>query len=132
VLGFDTLKRPLKVRRRIASVIQETAVDLLLGLRDNLLTFARFHQVESPAAQRLATDVMECFRLTAEADLQVQDLSGGFRRRVQVAKTFMVNTPELFVDEFSTGMGPLLKREVMALLRGKRVAAVPSCSPRKF
>jgi ABC-2 type transport system ATP-binding protein len=60
---------------------------------------------------------MERFRLTAEADRKVQDLSGGFRRRVQVAKTFMVDTPVLFLDEFSTGMDPLLKREVMALLR---------------
>jgi len=117
VLGFDVLKRPLEVRRRIASVIQETAVDLLLSVRDNLLTFARFHQVEPPAAQRLATDVMERFRLTAEADRKVQDLSGGFRRRVQVSKSFMVNTPLLFLDEFSTGMDPLLKREVMGLLR---------------
>ena len=117
VLGFDVLKRPLEVRQRIASVIQETAVDLLLSVRDNLLTFARFHQVEPPAAQRLATDVMERFRLTTEADRKVQDLSGGFRRRVQVAKTFMVDTPVLFLDEFSTGMDPLLKREVMGLLR---------------
>src|SRR5512142_3139702 len=60
---------------------------------------------------------MERFRLTTEADRKVQDLSGGFRRRVQVAKTFMVNTPVLFLDEFSTGMDPLLKREVMTLLR---------------
>ena len=117
VLGFDVLKRPLEVRRRIASVIQETAVDLLLSVRDNLLTFARFHQVEPRAAQRRAADVMERFRLTAEADRKVQDLSGGFRRRVQVAKTFMVDTPVLFLDEFSTGMDPLLKREVMGLLR---------------
>ena len=117
VLGFDVLKRPLEVRRRIASVIQETAVDLLLSVRDNLLTIARFHQVEPRAAQRRAADVMERFRLTAEADRKVQDLSGGFRRRVQVAKTFMVDTPVLFLDEFSTGMDPLLKREVMGLLR---------------
>jgi len=117
VLGFDVLKRPLEVRQRIASVIQETAVDLLLSVRDNLLTFARFHQVEPRAAQRRAADVMERFRLTAEADRKVQDLSGGFRRRVQVAKTFMVDTPVLFLDEFSTGMDPLLKREVMGLLR---------------
>lgn len=43
VLGFDVLRRSLEVRRRIASVIQETAADLLLTVRDNLLTFARFH-----------------------------------------------------------------------------------------
>lgn len=117
VMGFDVAKRPLDVRRRIASVIQETAVDLLLSVRDNLLTFARFHQVETRAAQRRAADVMERFRLTGEVDRKVQDLSGGFRRRVQVAKTFMVDTPVLFLDEFSTGMDPLLKREVMTLLR---------------
>jgi ABC-type multidrug transport system ATPase subunit len=117
VLGFDVAKRPLEVRRRIASVIQETAVDLLLSVRDNLLTFARFHQIETRTAQRRAARVIECFRLTAEAERKVQDLSGGFRRRVQVAKAFMVETPVLFLDEFSSGMDPLLKREVMAMLR---------------
>ena len=117
VLGFDVVKRPLDVRQRIVSIIQETAVDLLLSVRDNLLTFARFHQVDTRTAQQRAAQIMECFRVTAEAERKVQDLSGGFRRRVQVAKAFMVETPVLFLDEFSTGMDPLLKREVMALLR---------------
>jgi ABC-2 type transport system ATP-binding protein len=57
--------------------------------------------------------------LGAEVDRKVQDLSGGFRRRVQVAKTFMVATPVLFLDEFSTGMDPLLKREVMRQIRNE-------------
>src|SRR4029453_11972928 len=48
---------------------------------------------------------------------KVQDLSGGYRRRVQVAKAFMVETPIVFLDEFSTGMDPILKRSVMDLLR---------------
>jgi ABC-type multidrug transport system ATPase subunit len=48
------------------------------------------------------------------------DLSGGFKRRVQVAKTFLVDTPVVFLDEFSTGMDPLLKRSVMDLLRQER------------
>jgi ABC-2 type transport system ATP-binding protein len=117
VLGFDVVKSPLHVRRQIASVIQETAVDLLLTVRDNLLTFARFHSVDQTTARRRADQVIERFRLTAEVDRKVQDLSGGFRRRVQVAKTFMVNTPVLFLDEFSTGMDPILKREVMRQLR---------------
>ena len=117
VLGFDVLKQPLEVRRRITSVIQEIAVDLLLSVRDNLLTFARFHQIEKRMAQRRAAHVIERFRLSAEAERKVQDLSGGFRRRVQVAKAFMVETPVLFLDEFSTGMDPLLKREVMSMLR---------------
>jgi ABC-2 type transport system ATP-binding protein len=119
MLGFDVVKHPLEVRRRIASVIQETAVDLLLSVRDNLLTFARFHRVDARAAQARAADVIERFQLAAEADRKVQDLSGGFRRRVQVAKTFMVQTPLLFLDEFSTGMDPILKRAVMSQLRAE-------------
>ncbi|HEY7354569.1 MAG TPA: ABC transporter ATP-binding protein [Terriglobales bacterium] len=117
VFGFDVVKKPLEVRRRIASVIQETAVDLLLNVRDNLLTFSRFHQIDRQTAQRRADEIIERLRLTAEVERKVQDLSGGFRRRVQVAKAFMVDTPVLFLDEFSTGMDPLLKREVMQLLR---------------
>jgi ABC-2 type transport system ATP-binding protein len=57
------------------------------------------------------------FGLTADAGRKVQDLSGGFRRRVQVAKVFMVETPVVFLDEFSIGMDPILKRSVMELLR---------------
>jgi ABC-2 type transport system ATP-binding protein len=61
--------------------------------------------------------VLEDFGLTPEAHRKVQDLSGGFRRRVQVAKIFMVDTPVVFLDEFSTGMDPILKRSVMDKLR---------------
>ena len=54
-----------------------------------------------------------------EAQRKAQDLSGGFRRRVQVAKMFMVDTPVMFLDEFSTGMDPILKRAVMERLRAE-------------
>src|SRR6185295_16975392 len=54
---------------------------------------------------------------TSESHRKVQDLSGGFKRRVQVAKIFMVETPVVFLDEFSTGMDPILKRSVMSALR---------------
>lgn len=117
LLGYDVLKKPLDVRRRISSVIQETAVELFLSVRDNLLTFARFHGLKRDLALGRAQEVMDRFQLTSDVDRKVQDLSGGFRRRVQVAKVFMVETPIVFLDEFSTGMDPLLKREVMAALR---------------
>ena len=119
VLGFDVVTQALEVRRQIASVIQDTAADLLLSVRDNLLTFARFHGLDRRTAVQRAADVMERFHLGPEAERKVQDLSGGYRRRVQVAKTFMVATPLLFLDEFSTGMDPLLKRETMDLLRAE-------------
>jgi len=117
LLGFDVVAQPLEVRRRISMVLQETAVEMFLSVRDNLLTFARFHSVDRNLARQRAAIVLERFHLAAEADRKVQDLSGGQRRRVQVAKVFMVTTPVLFLDEFSTGMDPILKRSVMGYLR---------------
>jgi ABC-2 type transport system ATP-binding protein len=115
--GIDVLAEPLEVRRRISTVLQETAVEMFLSVRDNLLTYARFHGIESREAQRRSERVIELFGLAPEIDRKVQDLSGGFRRRVQVAKVFLVPTPVLFLDEFSTGMDPILKRAVMDSLR---------------
>ena len=113
--SFDVVERPLEVRRRMSMVLQETAGEMFLSVRDNLLTYARFHGLAE--AERGAAENMQLFDLTTEADRKVQDLSGGFRRRVQVAKVFLVKTPVLFLDEFSTGMDPILKRAVMDALR---------------
>src|SRR5580765_1118156 len=88
VMGFDVVAQPLEVRRRISVVIQETAVELFLSVRDNLLTFAKFHGLSRAIAQKRAGEAMERFGLTSEANRKVQDLSGGYRRRVQVAKVF--------------------------------------------
>jgi ABC-2 type transport system ATP-binding protein len=117
ILGFDAVKKPIEVRKRISSVIQATAVELFLSVRDNLLTYARFQGLDKATAASRAAALIEEFQLGTEVDRKVQDLSGGFRRRVQVAKVFIVDTPVLFLDEFSTGMDPLLKRQVMNLLR---------------
>ena len=59
VLGFDVVSHPLDVRRRISVVLQETAVEMFLSARDNLLTYARFHGVSAAEARRRAALVME-------------------------------------------------------------------------
>jgi len=119
VLGYDVVQAPLEVRRRIGVVIQEQAADLLLNVRDNLLTFARFHGLSGAAVRTRADDVMAQFGIDDAADRKVQDLSGGIRRRVQVAKMFMVDVPVVFLDEFSSGMDAILKRAVMGMLRAQ-------------
>ena len=93
ILGIDAVREPLKVRQRIAVVIQESAVELFLSVRDNLHTFARFHGLRGEEIDRRAGRVMAQFGLESESGKKVMDLSGGFRRRVQVAKVFMVDTP---------------------------------------
>jgi ABC-2 type transport system ATP-binding protein len=119
VLGHDVVKAALEVRKRIGVVIQEQAADLLLNVRDNLLTFSRFHGLTGRGARMRADDVMAQFGIVDVAARKVQDLSGGMRRRVQVAKMFMVDVPIVFLDEFSTGMDPILKRSIMDGLRAQ-------------
>ena len=116
VAGFDVAADPLEVRRRIAVVIQEQAADLLLSAWDNLTGFARFHGLRGDALRAKAKRVLHDLGLERLANQKVQDMSGGFRRRVQVAKIFMGDTPVVFLDEFSTGMDPILKRAIMSAL----------------
>src|SRR6185436_15914284 len=63
ILGHDVVTAPLEVRRRISVVIQETAVELFLSPRDNLLTFARFHGVDAADAARRADRAIDLFGL---------------------------------------------------------------------
>jgi ABC-2 type transport system ATP-binding protein len=117
VAGHEVTEDPLAVRRRIAVVVQESAAELFLSVRDNLVTFGRFHGLRGVDLRTRVDTALERFGLTPEASRKAMDLSGGYRRRVQVAKAFLVDTPVVFLDEFSTGMDPMLKRSVMALLR---------------
>jgi ABC-2 type transport system ATP-binding protein len=117
VAGIDVMRDPLGVRRRIVVVVQDSAAEIFLTVRDNLLTFGRFHGLGGVDLRRRVDQALEQFGLAADASRKAMDLSGGFRRRIQVAKALLVNTPVMFLDEFSTGMDPILKRSVMDLLR---------------
>ena len=117
--GFDVVEQSLDVRRRIAVVIQEQAAELFLSVRDSLESYGRFHGLRGPSLAKRVDEAIAQFDLGSEAARKVMDLSGGFRRRVQVAKVFLVDTPVLFLDEFSTGMDPILKRSSMTWLRGE-------------
>jgi ABC-2 type transport system ATP-binding protein len=117
VMGFDVVAQPLAVRRSISVVLQEAAAELFLSVRDNLLTYARFFGVPPAEARRRTEEILQRFQIGGDAGRKMQDLSGGSRRRVQVAKIFLVSTPVVFLDEFSTGMDALLKRQVIEWLR---------------
>src|SRR5256885_1730147 len=117
ILGYDVLKKPIEVRKRISSVIQATAVELFLSVKDNLLTYARFQGLDKAAAARRADALIEEFQLGPEVDRKVQDLSGGFRRRGPGAEVVIVDTPVLFLGEISTRVDAIPKRRGMSLPR---------------
>jgi ABC-2 type transport system ATP-binding protein len=119
VRGFDVARQPLAVRQQLAVVLQQTATENLLTVQDNLLIYAYLHGVKSKAAQQRLQTVAEEFELGTQLRDTVQELSLGTKRRIQVAKIFMLDAPVIILDEATTGMDPLMKRRVMDRLRAE-------------
>ncbi len=119
VLGFDVTRQPLATRQQLAVVLQQTATENLLTVRDNLLIYAYLHGVKSQAARKRLQTVVEEFELGSQLRDTVQELSLGTKRRIQVAKIFMLDAPVIMLDEATTGMDPLMKRRVMDRLRAE-------------
>jgi ABC-2 type transport system ATP-binding protein len=119
VFGYDVVQQPLEVRRKMAVVLQQTAAENLLTVEDNLLVYAYLHGVHSRAAKQRLKAVADEFEIDARMHDTVQELSLGTKRRIQVAKIFMLDAPLIILDEATTGMDPLMKRRVMDRLRGE-------------
>jgi ABC-type multidrug transport system ATPase subunit len=117
ICGFDVVRQALDVRRHIAVVLQQTAVDTLLTVEDNLRIYAYLHGVGFSDVGKRMDAILDEFDLRERARETVQDLSLGTKRRVQVAKVFLVDSPVIFLDESTTGMDPLMRRRVLERIR---------------
>lgn len=117
VNGFDIVRHPLDVRKNICVVLQENAVDIYLTVRNNFLTFGRFHGLSTAETERRMGRVTELFGLQEVLQQKPIDLSGGVKRRVQVAKMFLTDAPIVFLDEATTGMDTFNKRATIAAIK---------------
>jgi ABC-2 type transport system ATP-binding protein len=117
VMGFDVVKHPLSVRKQICVVVQENAIELHLSVQNNFRVFGRFHGLSAHEIQRRTDRVSELFGLSDVLNEKGMDLSGGLKRRVQVAKTFLIDTPVVFLDEATTGMDTFNKRTTIEAIR---------------
>ena len=119
ILGCDVVRQALAARGKMVVVLQHTASENLLTVRDNLMIYAYLHGVGPAAARKRASALIEEFELGALLRTTVQELSEGTKRRIQVAKIFMLDSPLIILDEATTGMDPLMKRRVLDRLRAE-------------
>lgn len=117
VAGHDVAHEPLEVRRNIVAVLQENAVETLLSTLDNLLLYGYLHGYSRAETRKRVDRVAAALELEEHLDSRAQTLSGGYKRRLQVAKALMIDAPVIFLDEATTGMDPLIKRRVVELIR---------------
>ena len=119
VMNCDVVSHSLAARKQLAVVLQQTATENLLTVKDNLLVYAYLHGVQPPAAEERLKAIAEEFELDGLLRDTVQELSLGTKRRIQVAKIFMLDAPVIILDEATTGMDPLMKLRVMDRLRSE-------------
>ena len=119
IFGFDVSRQALEARRKMAVVLQQTASENMLTVQDNLLIYAYLHGLSRSDARARSKQVVEEFELGDRLGSTVQELSLGTKRRIQIAKTFMLDAPLIILDEATTGMDPMMKRRMMDRLRAE-------------
>jgi len=117
VMGYDVVQNPLAVRKQICVVVQENAIELHLSVQNNFRVFGRFHGLDANEIQRRTERISELFGLREYLNEKGMDLSGGLKRRVQVAKTFLIDKPVVFLDEATTGMDTFNKRATIQAIK---------------
>ncbi|BBL78573.1 ABC transporter [Rubrobacter xylanophilus] len=117
VAGLDVRRNIREVKRRIGVVPQEDNLDEELEVLENLLVFGRYFDLPGKVIRRRAEELLAFVQLSERAGAKVEQLSGGMKRRLLIARA-LINDPELVVlDEPTTGLDPQARHLVWEKLR---------------
>lgn len=117
VLGNDVVRSPLEVKRRISLTGQSAAVDNGLSGLENLTMFARLAGLGSRESRQRADELLAEFGLSDAGRRRVGTYSGGMRRRLDLALSFVVQPEVLFLDEPTTGLDTRSRRDLWEVIR---------------
>ena len=122
ILGFDVARQPAEVRQRIGVVFQAPSLDKKLTVAENLWQHAHLYGLAGEQLAGRQQEMLERLGLTARARERVETLSGGLRRRVELAKGMLPRPRLLLLDEPSTGLDPGARTDLWDYFREIRAA----------
>jgi len=115
-LGFDVAAQPHEVRRRIGVVFQAPSLDRKLTVAENLRHQGHLYGLSGKILAARVEEMLGRMRLEDRAGEVVERLSGGLRRRVELAKGMLHRPRILLLDEPSTGLDPGARSDLWAYL----------------
>lgn len=120
ICGFDLETQPAQIRRRLGVTFQSPALDARLSVRENLQCHGRIYGLPRAALRDRIEQLLTDFQLTDRRSSIVGQLSGGLRRRVELAKGLLHRPKLLLLDEPSTGLDPAARRQFWDLIQAQR------------
>ena len=117
IAGYDVVQQAAQVKRRIGVVLQQISVDNDLSVWENMEFHGRMHHIPNPRRQQEIDRWLEYVELADRRDDRVKTLSGGMKRRLQIARALLHQPDVLFLDEPTVGLDPQTRRRLWEIIR---------------
>ena len=118
ICGIDVKKKPNGVRKIIGVVQQNESFDFTT-VEKSFYIYGLLWEIPKSTVTQRASELMELFDLNEIRNRRMFELSGGQKKRVQVAREFIHDMRVLFLDEPTVGMDPIMRREILNYIREK-------------
>lgn len=121
VSGLDVIKQAQRVKSKIGVVLQQISVDLDLTLWENMEYHGRLHHLSSSRRREAIKRCLDYVDLTDRSNALVRTLSGGMKRRLQIARALLHEPQILFLDEPTVGLDPQTRRRLWEIIQDLKV-----------